>query len=241
MHKVLNLLDRIKKYFAFSPKEIKSMVIAILVLGLVVGFNDGRDKFIAPLWLMNLFNSIVVVALAVLVRESARRISGLKFAHKVEMKLWLVGLGIALIASLISNGKLWFLAYGGMVVSLMPKQRIGSFRYGISYHDMAGMAYAAVFANLALAGIFRMLSFLPSPLIDLSIKVNVLFAILNMIPIPPLDGSVIFFGSRGGYIFSLALTAAYSVLILYTGIVVSLLGSLAFAALAIVLFIIYVE
>ncbi|MBW2970945.1 hypothetical protein KY320_02165 [Candidatus Woesearchaeota archaeon] len=240
-HNAFNLWDKTKRYFAFSPEEIKSMILAILILGFVVGFNDGRESFELVYWLRNLFNCIVVVALAIIVRESVRRAAALHYGHKVELKLWVIGIGIALIAALMSNGKWLLLMYGGMVASIMPIHRLGRFRYGLSAKDLAGVAFMTNLANIALAFFFKLMSFLPSPLIQKAIIVNIMFACINMLPIPPLDGSAVMWGSKTGYVAALVFTVTASVLLVKAGIIIALLGSLVLAAVAALVFNLKVE
>jgi len=40
-----SFLYDIKKYYKFSKKEIRGLVLAILILGFVIGFDDGREVF----------------------------------------------------------------------------------------------------------------------------------------------------------------------------------------------------
>ena len=74
--------------------------------------------------------------------------------------------------------------------------------------------------------------FLPNNvLIEKAIIVNVLMASMNMLPIPPLDGSIVLYASRTIYAFSFALVLAASALILFTPIIVTIVGSIIIALL----------
>jgi Zn-dependent protease len=69
------------------------------------------------------------------------------------------------------------------------------------------------------------------------IKFNVLFLIISMIPIPPLDGSKIYFGSRMTYMFVMPAIIAAAILLtinipVFLSIVISLL-------IAVILWIVY--
>ncbi len=241
MFGLYNWFDRLRQSFTFKPEEIKSLLAAALVLSFIVGFNDGTDTFEFSHWLLNLINSTLIVTLAVLARETAHRMAATKYGHTVETRLWGVGLGIALVVGLFSYGKVTILVYGGIVLSFIPRQRLGYFRFGLSYNDMAAVAFWGNISNIILALFFKLFSFLPNPLIEKAMMINILFACINMIPIPPLTGSIILFGNRTFYIFAVALIGAASLLMLHTSILVTLIGSILIAGLLALLYNIFFE
>jgi Zn-dependent protease len=242
MFGLYNYFDRVRKHFAFSAEEVKSLGLAILVLSFVVGFDDGRQKFELGLWLLNFINCILVITLSVLVREAAHRLAAINSGHVVEMKLWGVGLGIALVVGLFSLGKINLLIYGGIVLSFIPRQRLGYFRYGLSYNDMAVVAFWGNISSLLLALFFKIFSFLPNPLIHKAMMINILFACVNMLPIPPLTGSVILFSHhRSFYVFSLVLVAAASILMLTTSVLITIIGSILLAGILALLYDFFIE
>ena len=232
MYGAHNLMRKIEKHFMFSSEELKSLVLVILILGLVVGFDDGTPNFDFVFWLRNLVSSLVLVTLAVIVRESVRRIYALQLGHKVEFKIWWFGIGISLLIALVSYGKIPLLFYGGMMVNILPKHRLGYFRYGVSFNDMGGIAFATTVSSLLLALFFKFFLFIPNPFIEKAILINVIFACLNMLPIPPLDGSTIFFANRLGYVFALVFTVGTGILILKSSILMALFGGLGLAIVA---------
>lgn len=242
MSGLFNLIDKIKRYFKFSKEELKSIVIATLILGFVVGFDDGSETFVFMNWLRNLIGSILVVALAILVREAGHRVYALQTGHRAELKLWWFGLMGSLILAIISFGKIQILLYGGIIVHFMEKHRLGYFRHWQSYGDMGIIALMGSLSNLGLAFFFKLFTALPhSPLLEKAILVNVLMASTNMLPIPPLDGAMVFFASRSIYVFTFGLILAASALIMFTSIAVTLIGSIVIAVLLLLAFSIMVE
>lgn len=225
MYGFYNLWDKFKKYGGFSPKELKNLVLVILILGFVVGFNDGRSEFEIIPWLFNLFNCILIVALSVFVRETVRRAHALHFGHKVEFKIWVFGLGFSLVAAVVSMGKIPILVYGGMLASILPAHRLGYFRYRLSYHDLAGVSFLTNFSSLVLAVFFKIFTFLPNPLIQKAMVINLLFACTNMLPIPPMDGANIFYAHRVGYIFALVLILTSSALLYFGSLLAALIAA----------------
>ena len=69
-------------------------------------------------------------------------------------------------------------------------------------------------ANIALALFFKIISaFTYNPLIYKAIVLNLLMAVYTILPIPPLDGSRMFFGSRMVYAFILSFVVLSSILL----------------------------
>ncbi len=239
---LFNLFDKVRRYFVFSKEELKSLVIAILILGFVVGFDDGQETFVFFYWMRNMFSCILIVALAIIVREAGHRIYALQTGHRAELRLWWFGLITALILAIISFGKVTLLIYGGIIVHFMPRHRIGYFRYELSYNDMGLIALLGNIANLVLAFFFKLFMFLPNTaLIEKAILINILMACMNMIPIPPLDGSLVLYASRSIYVFTFGLILAASALLLFTPIIVAAVGSIVIAIVFIFLFQIFWE
>jgi Zn-dependent protease len=233
MYGLYNYFDRIRKEFVFSAEEVKSLFIAILILSFVIGFNDGSETFVLRNWLLNYVNCIMIITLAILARESAQRLVAINFGHKVEFRLWGVGAGIALGLAVLSMGTIPLLVYGGFVMSYLPRQRLGHFRYGLSFRDMAHVAIWGNLANIILALFFKLFSFTGSPLVHQAMMVNIIMAAINMLPFPPLNGSHILFANRTFYVFSLALIAVASALMLAVDSVLwVIIGSLVLAGMA---------
>ena len=82
---------------------------------------------------------------------------------------------------------------------------------------------------------------MPSPLIEKAILVNVMFAVANMLPIPPLDGSAVMWGSKTGYVATFVFTVTASILLLKVGILVALAASVVLGCAAVLVFNFQVE
>ncbi|MBU0535727.1 MAG: hypothetical protein KKE20_02090 [Nanoarchaeota archaeon] len=194
----------IKKYYGFDKDEIKGIVITVIILAFIVSFDEwGVTTFDFLYGLRNFFNSMLIILLSFLIYLSAQRITAIKSGFKAEWRVWIYGLIIGLILVFVSRGKLWFLAPGGVIVYHMAGHRICSFRYGLNYWPLGMSAIMGPIACALLAIFFKILLtiFPANVLLDKAMRINVWIAITNMIPIPPLDGSNMFFASRMVYIF----------------------------------------
>lgn len=201
-----NALDKVRRYYNFTRLEARNIIITILVLGFIIGFDDGIPNSTFIYWITNMFNSILIVALAMLVHESTHRIIAVIGGYRAEYRVWWYGLMFGLILTIVSRGKLWFILPGGFVVDILQRHRLGHFRYGINYWIVGIVAFMGAFSNLLLAMAFKILMYIPNfqgnPLLEKVVIVNVLYGIMAMLPLPGLDGINLVYTSRIAY-FSL--------------------------------------
>ncbi|MBI2135504.1 M50 family metallopeptidase [Candidatus Woesearchaeota archaeon] len=235
-----NILDKIKRYYNFTRLEARNLIITILILGFIVGFNDGTPNSTFTYWITNMFNSILIVALAVLVHESAHRVIALIGGYRAEYRVWWYGLMFGLILTIVSRGKIWFLLPGGFIVDILQRHRLGHFRYGINYWIVGIIAFMGALANLLLAMIFKILMYIPyfqgNPLLEKVVLVNVIYAIMSLLPLPGLGGINLLYASRITY-FSLypALIAA-GLLTIYANVFIAVISFIIVGILAWIIF-----
>lgn len=216
----------VRRYYGFDKDEIKGITIAILVMAFIVSFDEwGVDKFDLMYGLRNFLNAVLILLLSFLVYQTAQRFTAIRSGFKAEWRIWYYGLLIGLILVFVSRGKLWFLAPGGVIVYHMAGYRITSFRYGLNFWPLGLSAVMGPFSCAVLAIIFKiLLGVFPANLLILkAMKINIWFAIVNLLPIPPLDGSNMFFASRMFFIFSFALTVGTLISLIFFNILISLL------------------
>jgi len=229
MGDVVDLSDKIKKYFKFTPLEIRSLIIAILVIAFIISFRDwGRASFDLTLGLFNYFNAILIVALSLLIHISVQRIWSLGTGYRLEWKMWSFGLLFGLIVVFLTNGVFWVILPGGFIVHHMAGHRLGWFRYGINYWAVGLIAVTGPVATIFLAAIFKSLGgFLANSLIQKVVIFNIVYAVYSILPVPPLDGSRTFYGSRMLYAFSTAFIVATAILLnLNLGVGIAIISSL---------------
>jgi len=215
MAEIVDMLDKIKRYFKFTPLEIRSLIIAILAIAFIISFKEwGIGRFDLKLGLFNYFNAILIVALSFLVHISIQRLWALSIGFRLEWKMWSFGLLFGLIMAFLTNGLVWIILPGGFIVHHMAGHRLGWFRYGINYWAVGLIAVTGPFASILLAAMFKSLSVVvANSLIQKVIVFNIAFALYSLLPIPPLDGSKTFFGSRMLYAFSSFVIIAAAILL----------------------------
>jgi len=68
MGEIVDLIDKIKKYYKFTSYELRGLIISILVVGFIISFKEwGRTSFDFGIGVYNLFNAILIVALSILI------------------------------------------------------------------------------------------------------------------------------------------------------------------------------
>ncbi len=216
MAEIVDLLDKIKRYYKFTTHELRGLLISIFVIAFIISFREwGVESFDFSAGLLNLFNAILIVALSILVHDAGQRIWGLSIGFRVEYKMWTFGLLVALIIAFITNGRFWLIVPAGFLLHHLAGHRLGFFRYGINYFGQAMVALAGPLFTFMLIILLKILNSLyPNPLIQNAIIFNVVYVITSLLPIPPLDGSKIYFGSRMLYAFVLPAMVVASILMI---------------------------
>ncbi len=94
--------------------------------------------------------------------------------------------------------------------------------------EEAKIALAAVMTNMALAFLFKFLTPF-NPGLEEVVTINILLAFYQMLPIPDLDGSKIFFASRTFYIFNMIFIIGSSLMLATFGVAASIILAIIFA------------
>ncbi|MEK6837743.1 MAG: hypothetical protein AABX69_03770, partial [Nanoarchaeota archaeon] len=202
------------RYYVFSKNELLWLAVSVLGMAFIVGFSFEGEEFVLGNFISNFALSIIAVAIAVFVHESAHRIFGLNMGYKTEFKPFLYGLRAGVILAFMTYGKVIFLAYSGVFLNIMEKHRLGYFRYQLGYFDLGKVSLAGPLSNLFLAIAVKGMGFLPPAVAEKIVLVNVLFAITNALPIPPLDGANIMYASKTAYPFVFGAIISCGILLL---------------------------
>ncbi len=210
-------IDRIRKYFAFDRNELAALLVSIAAMAFIVGFRFEGDVFVFSVFAGNFALSLIAVAVAVFAREAAHRLFALNMGYKLQFKPFLYGLLAGVILAFMTYGRVIFLAYGGIFLNIMEKHRLGYFRYQLGYFDLGKVSLAGPLANLAVAALVKGMTFLPHALAEKLIMVNVILAITNALPIPPLDGANIMYASKTFYPLVLGAIVSGGLLLLIPG------------------------
>ena len=187
-----------------EKKEIIAIAIVALILAVTISLLKSLEIFLYTL---------LTVLLVIIINISAKKIASFYLDSEIEIKLWEIkrygfkahryfkkpfpaGAFFPIIFSAFSFGCLNWMAC--LVFDIKPKIYRAAKRHGLytfsemtEYH-IGLIAAAGILANLIFALIGYLLG-LPEPMNF--VKLNILFAFFNMLPISDLDGNKVFFGS----------------------------------------------
>jgi hypothetical protein len=216
-----NLSYMFTKFLQFSPKEIRAMIITILIMTFIVAFNDGQENFDLTLWMLNFLQWLLIVTSSFFVFVLAQRAWSLYEGYLPEYKLWWYGLMFGLIVAFVTRGHIWLLLPGGMMFKMSPIFRTGEFRHGQNVFLFSKISMFGPFAALFFAMAFKTLevwfgiSVISEAFVHRLFLFNMALAAYSLLPIPPLPGSKIFFESRLVYALIFGSFAGYAILVLF--------------------------
>ncbi|MFQ5620746.1 MAG: hypothetical protein ACE5FT_02805 [Candidatus Nanoarchaeia archaeon] len=206
VRKTMKLYWRNLKYFWWTTSaEKNALAVVIFVFALISTFNQwGTEEFSAVIGITNLLWTMLAIGLSFMLVDAVRRLWVLSFGMQYELRVSWYYFGIGLLLTAISGGGLKVFIGPTFWLKAAPGQEHGRYwrRTAISdfaYVGLLGIIVHFLLADLAVIGYF---SWLPQIAVDNMITFNLIYAILAILPIPPLDGSKIFywfFGTAGGW------------------------------------------
>jgi len=241
---IVDLIDKVKRYYSFSPSELRGLIISAIAIAFIISFKDwGNENVNLVIGLFNFLQAMLIVSLSIWFHVSVQRVWALGTGYKLEWKMWNIGIFLGLIFVFLSNGNFWLILPGGFIVHHMGGHRLGWFRYGINFYSLGLIAVMGCIGSIILAILFKVIGgFVFSPFIQKAIIFNIAYALFSMLPIPPLDGSRIFFGGRMLYAFSVAQIVSVSILlVLKINILLAILLSIIIAFVLWILYYIFFE
>ncbi|MDO8660594.1 MAG: hypothetical protein Q7K43_01775, partial [Candidatus Woesearchaeota archaeon] len=211
-----NYWDKVKRYAVPSKKESREFLILIAVFAFIASFNQwGDTEFSVVQGLTNYLATFVIAGISVLVHHVAQRLMAVHYGFRPVHEVWWTGLLLGVVLVFITQGKVQIFAASGIGISMLYQHRLGTSttRYGPGIHQHATIALTGLVANVLFAGVAKTIELwtgITLPALHNLFIFNLWYAGLNLIPIPPLDGSRIFYASRLLYVFLVVALIAYS-------------------------------
>ncbi len=215
---------------------------AAVLLGLVFGFDDGREVFVQSLWIQNFLQQIVFVLLLLLLCAAITRYVARKSGVSVSFQVWKTqrfgwgksstlqrggmywGIILPLFITLFSAGNAMFSAVINPVFHHTKASRLGHKFAQPKESELATIALAGPLV-LALVGVFIASKNSNAAIVPFSL------AFCMLLPLPRLNGLVAMIGAPARYIFSIVLVIAMFGLTRITSPTQSIFLGLVFAAL----------
>ncbi len=244
MGSIVDMRAKIKKYYKFTRSELIGFIASILALSFIISFREwGATEFNLLVGLFNWLNAALIVTLVFIVYNAAQRIAGLSAGFNAEYKMWATGLLMGLIVAFASKGRIWVLLPGGLLLHHLAGHRIGHYRYDINYYEQGMISVAGTISLITIAALFKIINVnIHNSLLNKLIVFCVVLAIYDILPIPPLTGSKLFFGGRLTYIFlATTIIIAGILLLLDINVMLAVFGSIAIGIICWFLYYIFFE
>ncbi|MBS3162977.1 hypothetical protein J4467_03550 [Candidatus Woesearchaeota archaeon] len=159
------------------------------------------------------------------------------FGKQFTINAFPIGIVLSLLVTLISNGKIFFLAIGQYNLLIKKTARVGRKYIEVTNVEEAKIALAGPLASIVLMVIGKL--FNSHGIFDIFILVNAALALFHMIPLPNLAGIKVYFGSRILYVTSLVFMVSMIVLVYTVSVVPMLIISAISAVIAFLLYYYY--
>jgi Zn-dependent protease len=238
---VINMVEWSKEFkigkYSFTLIEIRDLVISMLVLGLI--FSAALPNFsvenASPI--VNFFIAVLIVGPALLFHELAHKIVAQKYGLRAAYVLWPMGVLFSILLTLLTQGRVLFAALGAVMISSAYTTRVGNRYTGLSIEEMGKISIAGPFTNIVIALIAYAFVWLNPDIVGAIVTINLIVALFNLLPFPPLDGLKIFGWNK---VMWLGLAAAAAIL-LYLPPFIGLGFSLVIAIILTIALFIYME
>ena len=243
MYSWRNFVDKFKRYAPLEGTEKRGIIITIVLLSFIFSFRDwGVDSFDPLLGFQNFILTLIIVAVAMAIHEITHRTVALWMGYRSQYKAWMLGLVIGLVVAFVSNGHWPFIAPGALVITHMKTHRLGKFWYELNYKDLSWIAMSGSIALVLFAIIMKSM-YLATGLefFEKAMLVNIWIALFHMLPIPPANGSRVFFGTRFIYVFLLGSMIGCAALLAFVSGIAALLGSIFIGAILLFVFFVFVD
>lgn len=200
------MVFRIKK-IKYSNEEIRGLVIASFLIASLFVLTKNYTVVSSYIILKDIFKYFIYGAITVVLSRTVQKFFGLRIGFNINYSIWLPGILISLIMTLLSAGQFMVMLTGTSVASINKKLRLGKYKFGLNYWELGWIMASGPIFSLMLAW-FMKLFFLND-----FVLINVIYAISCMLPIPNNDGIYLFYGSRWTYLFVIGCMIGIGILI----------------------------
>ncbi len=176
----------------FSLAEVRDLFFSTLILSFVFSFSAVFNTYLEVF--VNFFITFMFIGVSFLIHELAHKIGAEYFGADSVYKIWPLGLLIAILVGILSNGALIFFVPGIAVFSAYPKKRFGTGRVILDLDEDALISLSGPLASLLMVLLFKFFSpILPYNIWQPMVIINSWIALFSLIPWTPFDGGRIFF------------------------------------------------
>lgn len=199
----MHYMARLRGQYFVHPDERKSLAYMILIAAFILSFDKwGDTTFDALTGLLNFLAALIICGIGILAHDAAHRAAAIKMGASVEHKVWFAGMIASIAIVMVSRGFFKTYFFESMVMSPMRLHRMGRYPFFGTAWEYCMLYVAGPIVSLLLAGLFAAIGAaagLHGGLIGMAIQFNLVYGLLALLPLPPLDGAWILIYSRGVY------------------------------------------
>ena len=170
----------------FTPEEIRDIIISVIFIAVI--FWVYLFEFPS---IVGLFSSLVIVFFSFFLHEMGHKFAARRLVCIATYRIWPIGFLIGLVSivfGMIGAG-IVFIAVGAVEIMPYSFGRWGFKVVKLGQKEMGVITLAGVGLNIFFAVFFKLF---PGTIFEKLSYFNGLYAVFNLIPIPPLDGTKIF-------------------------------------------------
>jgi len=198
-----------------GKKEIWSIVAAVLLMAVIISFMENELKM--SVFLSSLLISAIIFSVSVL----SKKLFAYSIDVEIRQKLWEfrrfwitswaylrkpipIGLILPVLLAFLSGGAIKFFAFLQFESRAMPSKAVK--KYGMSRYSGSLMekddALIVFYSTLPVLILSIAVSFSNLIFLENLSKYALIYAVSNLLPLGKLDGTRLFFGSRGLFTFT---------------------------------------
>lgn len=178
-----------------SLKEWKHFTVTIIILTFIIGFNDNNPNSTWYSFIINMIYCLVFISISIFMANFAGKLFASINGYDSEYSFSINGLLVGVLIAFVSNGLIWILQPGQLILHLNQAGRLGKFRYNFRMRDWARSALMIPLAHTLLA-ILGHISAPGNEIAKLFVNINLWLALFSVLPIPHNNGINIFFGEN---------------------------------------------
>lgn len=224
--------------------HIKKVLIYSILLSIIFGYNDKSASFVFESWLTNFIIIFIFCFISSFIHELGHILVAylhgcsitLKFIETkrfgISTKAYFqkgikIGPIFALLVTIFSNGTLYFPSISDYEVSEIKHKRLGKKFSRLSEWELAKIAASGPLLSILFAVLLKLF---PLPQMSISpVTINIVIAIINILPIPLFDGYKTFIYSRTLFIFSFIFIVILAILLQSVNPILSLVIAVIFS------------
>ena len=203
-----------KTYFKIDLYEIQSLAVFTFIFTFISLFHIPEGTGIV-IWLFSFIGLYTFLLLLLVGRLCAQKVFSLMQGYTLHYKPFWEGILFTTFMSVLTFGYVFLPLVGSFQTTFLKRQRLGKFFYGHDYYEHALVVCFTTLLTLSIATLLRVFTlYVDWFILEKAVIFLVVLSIMQVLPMPWLEGLQVFFGSRTLYTFLLFFVAMLSICIL---------------------------